>query len=145
MNRSGFGRWSFPFGNVQRDTAHLCFRIEIAGPFPGSDGNMRFRLLRRNCHHLRTAPAKGPQIAIANVVCRQHGHLGRVNLLVGIGNVEIKHLAGRTQAVCMICASKDGAAIGTLALKHQTGVMQAVAEGVCLGVAPFNHFTIEPD
>ena len=30
MDRRGFGRWPFPFGNIQSDAAHLCFRIEIA-------------------------------------------------------------------------------------------------------------------
>ena len=106
---------------------------------------MRFRLLRRDCHHLRAAPAKGPHIAIGDVIRCQYGHLGRIDLLVGNGNVKIKHLAGGAQTFGMFRASKNGAAVGTLALEHKACIMQTVAEGVGLGVTPIHHFTIEPD
>src|SRR3546814_9623255 len=57
-----------PVADLQAQALHLGLRREIARPFPDGDGDMNLVVLRRDAHHLGTAPGHRPHIAARHLV-----------------------------------------------------------------------------
>ena len=106
---------------------------------------MDFVLLGGDRHHLGAAPGDGAHILVAAAIELHHLVLGGVQLLHGIGNLEIHYLGGFPEAHRMFGRLEDHATIGALALEHGGAVMQAMGQHMHLGVLPGHDLAIEPD
>jgi hypothetical protein len=127
------------------DALQARFRGEIGRPFPGGEGHVNGRLLRRDRHHLAAPPGHRPDIAVDDVIGPQDLHGGRVDLFAAIGQAISQQVRRLEQAVVMLIHLEDVPTIGALALEDAARVVQAVAQHVQLGVAPRRQFAVEPD
>ena len=105
-------------GEVEPDALQPLRGIEIARPLPGGDGEVDLVVLRRDAHHFGAAPGDRAHIGVLLAVLLQHQALGGVDLGDRIGNFEVEDLRRLLQALGMLGAFEDLAAIGALALEH---------------------------
>ena len=102
-------------------------------------------MLRRDTHHLGTAPGHRTHIAIADAKLLHHKLGGFDQRLAGIGDLESQRAGGFQKTLGVLLDLEDTAVVHPLALEHAARVVQAVAQHVQLRVAPRYERAIEPD
>ncbi len=141
----GLGVWPPIFGKIQSNALHPLRGIEIARPIPGCDAEVNGVVLRRDAHHLGAAPCDRPHIGVDELVPLQDFGLCRINLGDPPGHFKVENAGGIRQPARVLARFEDSSAISALALEDRTRVMQPVSEHVDLGVAPFDHSTVQPN
>jgi hypothetical protein len=101
--------------------------------------------LRRDAHHLRTAPGDRAEIGIRQVVLVDHELFCGIDLGNRIRDIEVENVGRVLQPLGMRGALEDPAAIGALALEYAARIMQAMGENVHVGVGPRHQLPVVPD
>jgi len=116
------------FGEIEPDAFQALRRIEIAGPFPGRNREVDFVVLRRNAELLGAAPRDRPDISVFLIVFFQNKLLRGIDLGDRVGDFKVEDLRRPLQALGVLGAFEDDAAIGAFALEHAACVVQAMGQ-----------------
>ncbi|MNC43257.1 hypothetical protein D3C75_921090 [compost metagenome] len=141
----GGGVRATPFGPLQTDALLLDLGVEIAGPFPGGDGQVNLAVQRRDAELFGAQIGDGTDVAVRQAVLFTGFLAGGVDLGHAVGNVEVQQLGRAFQPLAVRRQLEDLAAVHTLTLEHRRAVVKAMGQNVRFRVPPGHERAVKPD
>ena len=102
-------------------------------------------VLRRDAHHLGTAPGHRAHVAVADAKLLDDELGGVDQLLEAEGDLEAQRDCGLEKALGVLLDLEDAAVVDPLAFEDAARIMQAVAQHMQLRVAPRHERPVKPD
>ncbi len=101
--------------------------------------------LRRNPHHFRPAPGDRADVRFLLAVLVDDKLFSGIDFGDRVRNFEIENVGRALQAFGVLGALEYLAGVGALTLEHATGIVQAVAQHMEVGLVPWHELSVVPD
>ena len=145
VHGGGVGRRTPPLRYFERDTLFEEFRREVRGPLPCGDDGIDSGVVGGDAHLPAAAPCGGTDVGVFEVLSFEEFAGDIVEFLDGVRDLEVQDFGGAVEALVVFLQTEDSAVVCALAFEDEAGVVEAVCDGVGLGVTPGDELSIEPD